>query len=315
MLEVAYVGSKGTHLMRQFNLNQPRPGGAPPTPQFGATRYIVSDASSSYQSLQAKAERRSKRGGVFLASYTWSKAIDNSSSLFGTATEPALPQDSFNQRAERGLSNFHTAHRFVVSYLQDLPWGRNGRWLTQPGLARALAGDWQVSATGVMQSGHPFTVNRAVNQSNTDTTLGFADRPNLIADPFRAGPVPNHPDAACRTTVAQGGRAADVVRDARSWFNPCAFAAPAAAGFGNAGRNILIGPGLINLDVSLSKQIPIGEARNVVVRFEFYNLFNHPNLDSPNRIFDSPRFSVVESANAYSNKPPRQIQLALRYVF
>ncbi len=300
ILEVAYVGSKGTHLMRQFNSNQARPGGAPPTPQFGATRYIVSDASSTYQSLQAKAERRSIKGGVVLAAYTWSKAIDNSSALFDTATEPAFPQDSFNQRAERGLSNFHTAHRMVVSYLQDVPWGK-----------------WQISATGVVQSGHPFTVNRAVDQSNTgNTVLGFSDRPNVISDPFRAGAVANHPDLACRSTVSQGGRAADVVHDARSWFNPCAFAAPAVAGFGNAGRNILIGPGLVNMDVAVSKRIPVGsEARHLLLRLEVYNLFNHPNFDSPNRVFDSPRFGAVQSANAYSTKPPRQIQLALRYAF
>ena len=316
VVEAGYVGSEGTHLMRQYNSNQPRPGGLPPDPQFGATRFIASDASSNYHSFQAKAEKRAGRGVAFLLGYTWSKAIDDSSDLFNTATEPSLPQDSFNQKAERGLSNFDAAHRFVGSFLADLPWGSGRRWLAQPGVPRAILGNWQFRATGVLQTGHPFTVNRAADQSHTDTTLGFADRPDLIADPFVAGPVPANPDPACRTTVSQGGMAADVVRDPRSWFNPCAFAAPATARFGTSGRNNLIGPGLANLDVSLLKEIAIRtDARRLQLRFELFNIFNHPNFDSPNRVFDSPTFAAVTSANAYGNKPPRQLQLAVRYVF
>jgi len=72
----------------------------------------------------------------------------------------------------------------------------------------------------------------------------------------------------------------------------------------------------VNLDVSLLKEIPLKtDARRLQLRFEFFNIFNRPNFDSPNRVFDSPSFSAVESANAYGNKPPRQIQLAARYVF
>lgn len=312
VVEASYVGSEGVHLMRQYNSNQPRPGGTPPTPQFGSTRFIATDASSNYHALQARGERRAGHGMAFLAAYTWSKSIDNSSGLFNTATEPALPQDSFNSRGERGLSNFDTRHRLVASYLQDFP----GAGKLKSSAARVILGNWQFRATGAVQGGHPFTVNRAVDQSVTDTTLGFADRPDLIADPFRSGPVANNPDPACRATISQGGRAADVVRDPRSWFNPCAFAAPSTPRFGTAGRNILIGPGLANLDVSLLKEIPLKtDARRLQLRFEFFNIFNHPNFDSPNRVFDSPSFSSVESANAYGNKPPRQIQLAARYVF
>lgn len=316
MIEAAYVGSEGTHLLRQFNLNQPRPAGTAPFPQFGPVRFIAADASSDYHSLQLTGERRLSQGIAFLAAYTWSKSIDDASALFGTATEPGLPQDSLNARAERGLSNFHTAHRFVLSYLHDLPFGAGRRWLAQPSWRRSLFGNWHARAIASVQTGHPFTVNRAVDQSRTDTTLAFADRPDLVADPFRAGPVMNNPDPACRITVAQGGRAAAVVRDPASWFNPCAFAAPATPRFGTAGRNVLIGPGMADIDVSLLKEIPLpAEGHRVQLRFECFNVLNHPNFDSPNRVFDSQTFAAVPSANAYGNKPPRQIQLAARYVF
>jgi len=85
--------------------------------------------------------------------------------------------------------------------------------------------------------------------------------------------------------------------------------------FGTAGRNSVIGPGLINWDISLLKDVPVREHQHVELRFEFFNIANHPNFDSPNRNFDSPAFAAVQSQNAYGQKPPRQIQLGVRYVF
>jgi hypothetical protein len=158
-------------------------------------------------------------------------------------------------------------------------------------------------------------VNRGIDQSKTGVTLGNFDRPDLIADPIEPGPVPANPNPACQKTRSQGGLASDVTLDPASWFNPCAFAAPATARFGTAGRNILIGPGLANTDFALHKDIAFREQRRLQFRFEFFNLFNHPNFDIPNKNFDSPAFGAVQSENAYHNKPPRQVQLGLRYQF
>jgi len=166
-----------------------------------------------------------------------------------------------------------------------------------------------------LQSGRPFTVNRSIDQSKTGVTLGTFDRPNLIADPMKAGPVLSNPNPACHTTRSQGGLAADITGDPSSWFNPCAFAAPATPSFGTAGRNILIGPGLSAIDFGLHKDVRTSEQQRLQLRFEFFNLLNHPNFDLPNRIFDSASFGTVLSANLYGNKPPRQIQLGVRYVF
>jgi hypothetical protein len=159
-------------------------------------------------------------------------------------------------------------------------------------------------------------VNRAIDQSGTGTFLiAPSDRPDVIANPFVAGPVAAHPDPQCHASVSQGGRAADVVRDPSSWFNPCAFA-PAPGRFGSTGRNSLTGPGLFQLDFAALKEFPLGsEARRLQLRFEFFNLPNHPNFDLPDRISDSPTFGRVRSANAFGNKPPRQIQLGMKFIF
>jgi hypothetical protein len=112
-----------------------------------------------------------------------------------------------------------------------------------------------------------------------------------------------------------------VVQQPGSWFNPCAFAEPALTQsglpvFGTAGRNILVGPAFSNLDFSLSRTIPLPtESRRLQIRGEFFNLTNHPNLDIPDHVLGSPTFGQVLSANAYGNKPPRQIQLGLKYSF
>ena len=223
----------------------------------------------------------------------------------------------FNLSADRGLSSFHSEHRFVGSPIYALPLGKNQRWLKGRGTLAALAGNWRLSVITTLQTGKPFTVNRGMDQSMSGTAgLGiFADRPNLIADPFRAGPVAANPDPLCRTTISNGGRAADRVRTTQTWFNACAFASPGVA-FGNAGRNAFIGPGLANSDISALKEIEIGrEGHRFQFRVDFFNLFNHPNFDLPHRIFDSRTFGEVRSSNANGDNPPRQIQLALRYSF
>jgi hypothetical protein len=315
VLDAAYIGSKGTALVHRTNPNQPRPGGLPPYPQFGPWQKGESSASSAYHSLQLRGEKRFSRGLSFLAAYTFSKSIDEASAVFGTLAEPAFPQDSLNRRGERALSNFDARHRFVTSYRYALPFGAGRGWLRSGALAHVFGG-WDLSGIFTVQSGRPFTVNRSVEQSGTGTYLiAPSDRPDQIADPFATGPVAHHPDPACRATVSQGGRAAGVVRDPASWFNPCAFAA-APGRFGTAGRNSVIGPGFVNLDFAALKNFPLGSERHrLQFRVEAFNLPNHPNFDLPDRMFDSPGFGRVRSSNAFGNKPPRQIQFGLKYIF
>jgi hypothetical protein len=157
-----------------------------------------------------------------------------------------------------------------------------------------------------MQTGSPFTVNMGASGAGTSiTAFGVPYRPDLVGDPNKAGPVAANP----------GCSAPDQIHTPNSWFNPCAFASPAGL-YGTAGRNILIGPGLNNLDFSLLRDFPFRhEGRRLQIRAEFFNLLNIPHFDAPGRTFGTSALGVVQSANAYGNKPPRQIQFGLKYVF
>ena len=306
LLDVGFVGSKGTHLIVQRDINQAPLGGSPPYPEFGPITMNSSVADSSYNSLQVRAEKKAAHGLAFLASYTFSKSLDDSSGLYGTLAEPGYPQNSYDLSADRGLSNFNVTHRFVFSSIYELPFGTQQRWLAEPGIANRIFGDWMLSGILTLQSGQPFTVSRGVDQSGTGTiALGNIDRPNVVANPNVAGPVAANP----------GCEAPAQVHTVADWFNPCAFVAAPGA-FGDEGRNSNIGPEFKDLDFSLLKNVHLGsESRFLQIRFEFFNLFNHPNFDLPSTNFDSSNFGALQSSNAYGGRPPRQIQLGVKYVF
>ncbi len=316
MVDLAYVGSKGTHLADVRDLNEVNPAtGLAPYPQFSSVLYVQSAADSTYNSLQFRSERRVAEGLTFLGAYTFSKSLDDVSSVFAGSVGSGLPQNSNDIQADRGLSDFNAKHRFVFSSVYDLPLGR--KWITNPGWRRSLLGNWQAAGILTAQTGSPFTVNLASSQSGSAiAAFGNPYRPDLVSSPYLSGPVMSNPDPACHTTISQGGAAADVVNQPGSWFNTCAFAQPPAGQFGNAGRNIMTGPDLQNLDFSMYKNIMLRrESHRLQLRGEVFNLFNHPNFDIPNHVFGTPNFGQVLSANEYGNKPPRQIQLGLKYIF
>lgn len=314
VLETAYVGSKGSLLPGGSNPNQPPEGGGPrPFPQFGALMFVSSRASSNYHSLQLRLERRFRAGSSFLAAYTWGRSTDDASSHIGLAQpESYMPQNSRDRRSERSLSVYDTKHRLSISYLQELPSLRNSS-----GFLRHTLGGWQLATIAQFNSGHPFPIFRQINQSGTGPgPLGdLSDRPDVVGDPAKPGPVANHPSPACHTTRSQGGRAADVVGDPASWFNPCAFAAPSTQRFGNAARNNVIGPGVAMIDVSLSKRFSIAENHSLQLRFDAFNIANRPHFDLPQHYFDANNFSAVSSSNLLGATPPRQIQIGVRYQF
>ena len=317
VLETGYYGSSGTHLIGFRDLNQSSVGGFPPYPEYALVLSQDKDRSSNYNSLQVRLEKRMSHGLSLLGAYTWSRSIDNGSEWIGSAVESEIPQNSYDLAAERGLSSFQTKHRGVVSFVDALPFGAGKKWLNQPGAVGHIVSDWQISAILEAQSGQPFTVNRAGFQSNTTLYPG-PDRPDQIANPFVAGPVPSNPDPACQSTISQGGRAADAVHTTASWFNACAFSDPNLLGeyrFGTAGRNSVIGPSLVDVDFSLVRIFKLSERQTLQAEAQVFNIFNHPNFDVPVRIFDSSNFGALDSSNAYGNRPPRQVQVALRYRF
>jgi hypothetical protein len=322
VMELGYVGSQGSHLVGFSDANQSEPVGVPPYPapypQFGSLATIDTSRSSSYHSLQASLQRRMQRGSSLLAAYTWSKSIDNGSEFTVSNTEGQYAQDTHNLAGERGLAAFDARERFVLSYVARLPFGPGERYLDRSDFIGQLVRDWQISSIVSLQTGQPFTVNRSTYQSDTTLIVG-SDRPDLIADPFKAGPVATNPNPACHATVAQGGLAADHTRSVQSWINPCAYADPNLEGqyrFGTSPRNEVAGPGLAALDASVSRAFPlIHERVKLNARADFFNLLNHPNFDPPVRVFDSQNFGSLPSANTFGSRPPRQIQVALNLKF
>ena len=299
VLEVAYVGSKGTKLLSARDINQPQPSVLPlglpfvprPNPFFDDITQIESRANSRYDSLQVRFQQRLDFGLAMLGSYTLSKSEDDASNFFSSAGDPNFPQDSNNLRPERGPSNFDSRHRFVLSYSYELPFGKGRRYLADDGWASKLLSGWQTLGIVTLQSGRPFTVALLPEIDNSGTgrsVLGFGanDRPNVVGDPNLSSP------------------------SADRWFNTASFAFPAPGTFGNAGRNILRGPGYQNVNASLIKNTLLTERLNLQFRVEVFNLFNRPNLNLPDNFLGSPTFGRITSA-----RDPRHLQFGVKLLF
>jgi len=306
-LDVGYVGNKGTKLTELVFFNIPTPGPSAtiqarrPFPLWGTALALESYVNSNYHALQTKAQKRFSAGLSFLASYTWSKSIDLSSERGngdrGGGFEGGNPRDL--RGYFRAPSGYDIRHRFVVSYVYELPFGK-GRALLKdlPTAADKLVGGWEVSGITQYQSGFPFTVLMSGDQ-NGDGLGG--DRPDLIGKPKINPGNPNCYIVDPRNPACGAGAVS-------------AFAAVPAGElrFGSAGRNILTGPGFRSWDISLSKNNRFGERFNLVFRAEFFNAFNHVNFNQPSRNFNvtAPLFGTINSAGR-----PREIQFGLKLEF
>jgi len=228
--------------------------------------------------------------GSVLVAYTLSESQDDASGFFSSTGDPNFPQDSNNPSAEFGRSAFDVRHRFTMSFSYDLPFGSSRSSATR-GWAAALFGDWQANGIITVQSGSPFTVSLLSELDNSNTGraalgFGFNDRPNLIADPNIQNPSAN------------------------GWFNTKAFELPPYGNFGNAGRNILEGPGFANINLALVKHANISAGGRLQFRIEAFNLLNRVNLGLPNAFLGSPRFAQIGSAGS-----ARRMQLGIRLLF
>jgi hypothetical protein len=321
LFEVGFVGTKGTKLPRFIegnpavyipgvstpdNADQRRLysgctlADSPKTCKFSSTGLIAGIANSSYNALEMSLKKRLNHGLSFLASYTYSKAIDDASSfnMTGSAAKPVagendLAQNPADLAAERGPSLFDTRHRLVFSYQWSLPFFRDSRGWEQMAL-----GGWQLNGIATLMSGTPFTVFDSTDvsvQGGAPEITGFsANRPDVVSG--------QEPNAGPRTTS--------------EWLNSAAFAqvipdpnSPVQQ-FGNAGRNVGVGPRFADWDFSVFKSFHITESKNVQFRAEFFNILNHPNFRLPDSDVSSPTFDTIQAA-----LPPRVIQLALKFLF
>jgi hypothetical protein len=296
-LDISYVGTKGTKLMERTDANQPDPGPGNVNqrrpfysqyPLLGTIDGILSSGSSSFHSLQAKWSKRFSNGFQFLVSYTYGRAIEGSEGVGETGVGAPIstrPQDRNNRRVEKALASFHMKQRFVASYSYELPFGRGRRWLDS-GVSAAILGGWSLQGVTSLLDGNPYSVQMAASNLNT----GTFQRPNRICD----------------------GNLRGSERSIDRYFDPGCFVAPPAYTFGNAGRNILIGPGAVNFDFGVLKSFPITEGKRIEFRSEFFNLFNTPQFNPPSGSIGSPSGGTISSVRGGSN---RQIQFALKLLF
>jgi hypothetical protein len=278
-----------------------------------------------YNALQVKFQRNMARGLMTLVSYTWSKSLDNSSGYFGVENgagqNGSSVQNFFDPNSNYSVSGFDIPQFLSWYTLWEVPAGRGKRWL-QSGPASWFLGNWQANYLFQVRSGQPFNLNVGgdpahISGVSSSTISGYA-RPDLLADPFQAGPVPANPDPACQKTISQGGKAADQVYTRATWFNPCAFGVPSNA-FGDFGRNALRSSHVTTMDVSLFKNIPLGETRQLQLRFEAFNVFNIQNLAAPGSSGTANGTTITNATGVGAITSivgtPRQLQFGAKFSF
>jgi len=342
VLELTYGGSRGLKLFAFYNGNQAVPtadatqAAAPRRPANNAAPgapgpctlatpdncnpaldtsigTFRSNAQSNYNSLQVRLEKRYSHGLQYEAAYTFAHALDNASSASLGSVNNGDFRDQRFPNAEYGNADFDVRHRFVFSYVYDLPLGRGHTFAkSASGFVNQVLGNWQMSGVFSAATGNYYTATDIVSVSNSPEcggTVGFnCARPNLVGNPNATPCVPG------------------------TLFNTCAFTHNDVQGtFGNAGRNIIQGPGYKTWDTSLVKQFPIREQMHLEFRAEFFNILNHVNylfgqfgaisaeptpleLD-PNNINTPANPRASSFGYPLAARAPRQVQFALKFYF
>ncbi len=302
-LEMAYVANHTVRAPVNYNvnasltLNSGTPG-RPLVQKFGKSadatlRYV--GYSNNYESLQVKLDRRFSGGFLMTTAYTWGKAL-------GYSTEDGELQWYINPQRNYSRLNFDRTHNFVQSYVYELPFGKNKRWL-RSGIGRWVLGDWQVNGLLTLTTGRPMNFNSGVSLNapgNGDNT------------PDITGPV-----KILHGVAGPGGSAL--------WFDTSNFSRPLDSDgrtphFGNMGRNAIDGPSLRNLDLSLFRKFQITERWKSELRFESFNFTNTPAYNNPNLALTNANFGKISGTltgvdTTFGTNGPRVIQLGMKITF
>jgi hypothetical protein len=309
-LTLSYVGSSGSHLIRERDLNQPLLSATGsqanlqsrrPYPAYSAIFDVESEGSSDFNAMEVRFTGHITPSISVWSAYTYSHSIDDQSAFLGDTADPNFPQNSHNLPAERGPSSFDMRQRFVAAYVLALPHGN--RWTRNT--------EFQGIATA--ESGQPFTPTLPLGDDNSNTgntgQQAGSDRPNIVGNPYQSGTIAANP-----TCVAPPGP----TRTAAQWFNPCAFETAPPNTYGNAGRNSLLGPGFASFDISLLRRFSLPERATLAVEAQAFNLFNRPDFALPGSYQDESNFGVIASglSTAVSSvSDHRELQFAARLSF
>lgn len=288
-LDITYVGTKGTHLFRRWNINTPPPGTSPynsrlPYQYFNASGqqygtnigYAAADGSSIYHGLQVQLRKSSSFGLDGRISYTWSKELDDMSIWW--------PLDDRLNRGPGTNQAPDTPHNFLASLTYQLPFGRGRQWLSSASRpVDVVLGGWQLSTITSLHSGSALTI-----KSNIDN-LGSG--------------VTNLANTSCSTVKTYGS--------VSNWFDTSCFAYPGPLQLGNSGIGKVRGPGYYNSDLSLSKSTVVHEAMALKFQADFFNVSNTPHYSNPDTTLGDSNFGQIGGTNG----TPREVQVGLHFTF
>lgn len=313
-MRLSYSGSHGSNLETMVDLNQVQPNtvgyntaqNSRPYPDWSIVQSVSNLAESNYHSGTVEVSRHSGSGLTFDASYMWTRDLSNA----GGATPNAFAiaggtylTTRFHPGLDYGNVIYDRRHRFLTTWLYDLPFGRGRHWLSTGGPLNVIVGDWQLAGVTVLQSG-PFLTpyQQSVDPANTNilTTVGQARPDQLTGVPLYASP---------RTTT--------------QWLNPAAFpylnlqdaSGNGIGRFGNAPVGGVVGPGTANFSLSLQKSVAFVEKTRLQLSVEAANVFNHRNYEPPNMGVDSGSFGSISALQTAEGAGPRSLELAGRITF
>jgi Carboxypeptidase regulatory-like domain/TonB dependent receptor/TonB-dependent Receptor Plug Domain len=306
-----YVGTKGTHLSTLRNLNQPffNADGTVtnvlvngvltpviPYPDLGPIEYRENNGNSIYHGMEVTLEKRFSRGLSFRTAYTLAKSIDQSQEHLASGGTGSFTQNAHNVLGERrGPSDFDVRHRFVASYVYELPLGPGRTFLTKGPISH-IAGGWRLSGVANLRSGRPFTLKAGNNDS-------------ILGGPRGGGMV-----SAFADCLADGSLAGSDEQSIDRWFDKNAYSTPPGR-LGTCGRNTLRGPNYVNFDMGLARTFDFyffGEGRRLEFRWEMFNMFNTPQFGLPAaNISNTPTAGTISTLAG----DPRVMQFALKFAF
>ena len=286
LVEVNYQGAKGTHLPSFLSTNDPPPGPGDPDPRrpfpiAGSISELKDIATSKYNALTLKVEKRFSRGISFLASYAWAKSTDLNSEFGGSS-----PQNNLCIKCDIGQSGFDQRHVANLSYIWILPFGQGLH-----GPAKQIVSGWEISGISTFETGRVYNISVPFDNANVGARGNF-QRPNLAGNPF---------PSEFKHSAGPGGL----------WFIPAAFQVAPRYQFGNLGRNAFHGPDFMNTDFGIFKNFPFNERIRLQFRSEFFNMFNNTNFGNPGGSITTPNFGKITGMASLQ----RQIQFGLKLVY
>ncbi len=290
MVEVGYQGVQGVHEIQvtEFNDALPGPGSRQsrrPFPGLQTFRLMLPNGSRNYHGLETRIEKRpGPEGLTALLAYTWSKSMDTIGGRLGVPGDPGGISRNMTLKTNYGRGEADIPGRLSLMGGYDLPVGP-GRKHLPSGPAGRILGGWNLNAILVAQKGQWLT---AVDSDRLDVGSAATQRPDLVRDP----------------------NFADDKRTPTLWFDTAAFAVPALYKYGNAGRSVIEGPGLFNIDLAVIRNFQVSEAARIEFRFEAFNVTNHSNFNIPQTSFVSPTFGVIGAAFE-----ARDLQFGLKVYF